>query len=330
MSPKSDAISEFWRFWHENRAAIEEAIHDGTLKSWAKPLGRLVHEIDPDLDWEMGAGRHAEHYFCVSSKGDSTKRLTTERWRAYGPGDDAVFEFHAARPGGGYSPALEMRFGDATFAAADYRFGFDVDAARRHVHIAAWHPTFAQVETRLARIATFVMLDAVFGEDDVERWIGGVDFAEVPPPDPVDFQGLVVAVDVIRETPETFTLLKGQLTGGEPVFITANLSVKRMDHLMMDMHIEVVLTLRSPTEQGLTTNAEAEELNEAEDRLLEALGRDAVNIGRETRTGLRVLHFHVAQGGPAIACVDAWAAELAWPCEVRAHQDPQWDVLRRW
>jgi hypothetical protein len=112
--------------------------------------------------------------------------------------------------------------------------------------------------------------------------------------------------------------------------VSANLGLKRVDHLLMDLHVEVAVTLLSPTPHGLTTSEEAGELDAAEDVLIEALGPNAICIGRETARGHRLLHFHVANGGPVLARIDKWASRFQWPVEVQSHVDPLWEVLRRW
>lgn len=325
-----DAIERFWRFWTENRTAIERALDERTLGEWVEPIGEQVSAIDPELDWEFGAGLSAQHYFCLSGKGDPDKRLIAERWRAAGPEADAVFEFHAARPGGGFRPGTTIEFGLHAVAGEDLRFALETDTARRRVHLTVWHPEFASMPDDLPLTATYIWLDTVLGEDDVERYIGAVELAESEPDAAMSFPALVDAVHELSTSVETFALLRGQLDDGAPIFVTANLGIKRVDHLLMDLHVAIELVLQEPTEQGLTTSEEADRLNESEDALLEALGPDAVYIGRETARGARTLHLHAANGGPAMKRIDAWAASQPWTVDVRAALDPRWDVLGRW
>ncbi len=327
----SDPIEGFWSFWAENRGAIERAIAGGTLMEWVEAIGSRVKAIDPELDWELGRGHVSQHYLCVSAKGDPVRRVVAERWRAAGPAADAVFEYHAARPGGGLPPAgQEIAFGEHPFAAEDFRFALEIDEARRRIHLVAWHPTFARVDRQLAGTAAFIWLDTVFGEDDVERWIGALDLADAEPPDAVGFRELFEAVAALAQLPPAFTILKGELADGRPLFAIVDLGVKRVDHLLMDLHVEVALALRDPTDDGLPTKPEADRLNEAEDALIAALGHDAVYLGRETGGDERVLHFHAANGGPVETRVDEWAEAQPWDVEVRARLDPTWDVLQRW
>ncbi len=105
----------------------------------------------------------------------------------------------------------------------------------------------------------------------------------------VDLEALVPIVGRLRSTSAEprFVVLKRTLPSGAPVFVTVNHRIKRADHLLMDMHVEVELTLREPTIAGLTTPGEAERLDASEEALLAALGHDAVWIAGETLDGKR-------------------------------------------
>jgi hypothetical protein len=109
-----------------------------------------------------------------------------------------------------------------------------------------------------------------------------------------------------------------------------NLALKRLDHLLMEQHLEVIFPLRAPTEQGLTTDAEADRLNALEDALLEALGHDAVQIGHQTGHGRRTVHLHAAALGPAEQRAREWARGVKdYPVEISSRPDPSWEILKR-
>ncbi len=327
-----DDIAAFWSFWRDNREAITTAIETRRLADFAAEISEHVHAIDPKLDWEMGAGFEAQHYFCVSAKGDMAVRVIAERWRAEAPPMDATWEFHAARPGK-REGAWSLEFDDVSFAKRDFRFVAEPEPDRARVHVQVHHPTFAEAPEKLRTTATFIALDNVLGEDEVERWIGTVDVRmDAPPEDALTFAGLAELVDGFRTNhgEGRWLVLKGTRPGGGPVFISFNTGVKRVDHLLMEQHVALAITLDDPTDDGLTTRAEADALNAIEDALLEALGPDAVYIGRETREGLRVLHFHVAAAGPAVARMERFFADVPRVVEITSRLDPKWEILERW
>lgn len=323
------AIDEFWRYWTANAAAIESAIHDRTLGDFIEPLSERVRGIDPGLDWEFGKGRVAEHYFCLAPKGDSRLRIVTERWRVRGPGDGSVFEFHAARPGGGYVDSQALDFGEAVFEFSKFRAALKPDEGRERVDVAIYHPAFANVVDKLRATASFITLDAMLGEDDVERFVGTVDFETTEPEGARTLDALVEAVDAMRAqaTGERFVLLEWTNAEGRRGFALINRALKRIDHLGFDTHFEVVVPLRSPNAEGLPGQAEADELNALEDELVASLGPHAVNLGRTTTEGLRKILFFAASTGEAASAFDAFARRhVARGVEVHGTADPQWNA----
>ncbi|WP_157068944.1 DUF695 domain-containing protein [Sandaracinus amylolyticus] len=268
----------------------------------------------------------------MSAKGDPVLRVIAERWKSAAPPVDAVFEYHAARPGGGAHGAMLLDFGPVSFAVQDFRFVIEVDDARRRVHVDAWHPSFATAPQKLRMTATFIALDSVLGEDDVERWIGSVDVLPRAPDGGIDFFALLQVTDRLRPraAERRFAILRGALPSGDPLFVSVDLALKRVDHLLLDTHAELESQLHDPTSDGLSTSVEAQALSRAEDALHARLGDRAVFIARETREGRRVLHFHIASDGGALATMRTWAREIDWETLVRASPDPSWRVLERW
>jgi hypothetical protein len=130
---------------------------------------------------------------------------------------------------------------------------------------------------------------------------------------------------------EAFALMQGKTPAGEPMVAMVNLALKRVDHLLMDQHVAVTIPLRAPTEQGLPTNEEADELNALEDQLIDVLGRDAIYFGRETGRGLRVIHFQGAGQGPVESRARTWAKQHAdRRVSVVSEFDPKWSWFSRW
>lgn len=327
----ADPIAAFWRWWTKNRVQLERAISDGTLRTWVDPVSRLARAVDPRLDWEFGKGKRAQHYFCLSAKGDPEVRVIAERWRSAGPADDAVFEFYASRPGTGGAP-FPIVFDDVTFDVSEVRVLREDDDARARMHLRVWHPAFASIPERLRRTATFLALDGVLGEDEVERWIGGIELLERAPDGGIALDVLGASLDALRarDHDRIHTLLEAALPDGRPLIVAADLRLKRVDHLLMDTHVEAQLSLRDAEPNGLPTRDELARLRDAEQRLDSLLGHDAVFVARETGGAKRTTHFHVAETGPALPRVDAWASEIEWAVEVRVTRDPAWSILRRW
>lgn len=258
-------------------------------------------------------------------------RAITERWVSRAPAPTAVWEYYPARQASvGARSALKL--GPAEMAFEEFLVELDTDNTRRLVNVRVFHPEFQRLPEEQRGLATVLFLDGVLGEDGVERWIGAVDTTDTQPPKAGPAEVLLREVDRLGSCPgeESFAILEGRTENGL-VVATINMALKRVDHLLLDQHYEIHIKLEDPTDQGLTTPEEGTELNRIEDTLVASLGPDAVYIGRETRGGERVIHFHASAVGPVPGRIAEWEkAHSNRNLETVATDDPQWEVLRRW
>jgi hypothetical protein len=291
-----------------------------------------VAAIDAGLDWEFGPGVRSEHHLCLSGKGDPMLRLLAERWVRRGPGADATWEFYASRQASRAS-GQGLTIAGHDVALDEFAYAVEEDESRETLDLRAHHPVFRSIaDERLRRQILFIALDNLLGEDGVERWIGGIDESIEPVSPSVPHSELPARIEQLasRATGERWAILKGQREG-RPLFVTTNLALKRIDHLLLDMHLVVDLPLLAPTEEGLTTNEEADALNALEDELVEALGEHALMAGRETCAGHRTIHLRVMEGGPARGLVERWSARHPERrATAQAKMDPRWEALRAW
>jgi hypothetical protein len=328
-----DPIDAFWEWWKTARSAIAKAIKDRTVSEWVDPISEHVGAIDEGLAWELGPGVKSAHHLCVTGEGNSLLRVTAERWLSRAPAPDELWEYYPARQPSRGDPKLTLRIDDVELGYQEFRVGLTVDDLRRCVDVVIYHPKFRDLPEDKRPMATFLFLDDTLGEDGVERWLGSVhhtiDAGEAEAPR----RGLIEAVEKLSKTTaeEEFTLLEGKNEEGKPFLAVINLGLKRLDHLLMDTHIEVTIPYPTDREDGFYSEAIGEDVNAMEDALLEALGRDAVNIGHETGLGRRVIHLHAARGGPAAGIIDRWERMYpSWDIETVAKSDPEWAVLKRW
>lgn len=291
-------------------------------------ISAAVAALSPELDWEFGPGTSRRHALAVSAVGSAELRPLVERWRRAAPEDD-LFEFHASRqpvPATGWS----LEFAGTKVAYDDVLCSLSPDAQRERVDVALHHPAFARAPREALRMA-FVILDNALGEDDVERWIGSIqanaDAAEASVP----LSTLRRRIDAFAAacTGQAWALLRGEREG-MPVFAVANLALKRIDHVLHDLHVEVRFALARPRTDGLPEKVEADELDALEDRLVAELGDHAVHVGRETWKGTRTVYFHTMESGPASALFARFAAAAGRPVEIATELDPAWRILDRY
>jgi hypothetical protein len=331
MALPDEAIRTFWTAWARERPRVGAALESRELAALVEPITRLVKAIDPQLVWELGPGARARHVLCVSANGDIVRRRITRRWRELGPADDDTFEYRDARGGMGLSMASQLRFGDHDIPCGDFVFAISLELRRSRVHLGVWHPAFAQMDKAARASLAFVMLDALLGEDDVERWIGRVDVLEAATNGAVDLDAVLTAVADARAVRETGAVLEGRGDGGAPLIATVDLGIKRVDHVELDTHLQVSIAFGSARGPSAMPDAEiAAGLNAAEDALVSVLEREGLFIGRETAAGERVLHLHVRHTIQLEADVRAWAKGVRWKTTPRFASDPKWTVLERW
>lgn len=333
----TEGIKKFWRWWPKVRPRVEAAISGaGFDPDLVEEINDHVSAVDERLDWELAPGvRGAAHAFCVSPKGDPELRLLTELWRVSGPPADATWEYHGARQGGPVRAGMQLQIDGVDVSAADFSVAFEVDRTRERIDARYFHPAFAKrppLEDKLRFTITYLVADAMFGEDGVERWLGVIEPVNARPADAQPMSALQAAVDELTRsaTGEKFALLRGEDGEGKPVFATINLAVKRVDHLLCTMHVAVDIEIADPDENGLSKTEEAPALDELEVELTTALGPGAVFVGRETRRGRRVLHWFTPEDGPQRSAIEAWTAshpergvQATWT------RDPGWTLLQR-
>jgi len=331
---QTKAIEAFWEWWPSVASAFDTAFRSGAPMSddLIRQMSERVKAIDPGLDWEFGPGETSQHHLCLSGKGSPELRVIAERWLRNAPKPDSVWSFHAARrasPKGG----LRLVIDGHSLELDAVTFELEEDEGRERLDVRAYHPLFEGIDSDdLKHRVTFIALDTSLGEDDVERFVGSVSLADGPSPAAVslpEFRSRVAEL-AARATGERWALLKGEIDGA-PIFATVNRARKRVDHLLLDTHSAVVITLRDPTDQGLTTNEEAEVLNAMEDELVERLGADALFVARETTRRRRILHFYAIEGGAAASHFDRFrAAHPDYGIRVEVARDPRWENVRHY
>jgi hypothetical protein len=328
-----DAISAFWAYWAEHAARIA-AVFDAKQplpQDLIESLRERVDALSPGLAWEFGKGRRSRHHFCISSGGDPEGRVVIERWLAKAPPPNDVWELYPARqPSVALGMVLHYEGHEVDFDRM--RCELEEDEGRARVGVTVHHPAFVEMEEEQRRQVVFLALDNALGEDDVERWLSYVEASVETTDSPITLSGLRERVREFagRCKEDKWAILRGEIEGRQ-VFVTANRTLKRIDHPLMTIHTSVVLLLTRPTPDGLTTGEEATELNEAEDALMEVLGKDAIYLGRETGMGRRTLHFHVMESGPTPALFQRWAARFPqWNPKTESERDLAWSTLKRW
>jgi hypothetical protein len=78
-----DAVRRFWQWFSDNAEHLKILYESGKFESLAQDINRELNRIEPQLAWEMGAGKREAHLFTISAEGNpnlrAIARLMVER-----------------------------------------------------------------------------------------------------------------------------------------------------------------------------------------------------------------------------------------------------------
>jgi len=329
---RAEAIDAFWKFWSAHKDEVAASVVEGMSQSLVQSIGAHVSAVDASLDWELGPGRKSAHHLCVSGKGDPVMRVICEQWLHRAPPPDATWEYYASRQPHGRD-GMVLDIGGESIELDALACKITEDDAYEKLDLDVFHPKFKGIRNKdLKAQIMFIGLDTRLGEDDVERWIGALETIDRKPKHAVPFPELRARIDAFAKKcdGEKWVLLSGEVDGA-PIMVGRNNAVKRIDHLLFDTHVEIRIALRAPDHLGMPEEKEHEALEEMDEALTEALGKNGVYIARETHKGSRAIHLHVMEGGPAAAIIDAWRKKYPGDrIDVSVRSDPRWEILERW
>ncbi len=330
----ADPIDAFWAWWPEGSLALAQAYDRSERPSdeLIEAISEHVRAMHDGLSWETGPGRASEHHFALSAEGDAELRVLTQRWLSRAPNPSKSWEYYAARRASGADARRTLKMGGRAFDYADFRVQATPDTTHAVIDVVVFHPLFADMDEDERIQPAFLFLDDVLGEDTVSSWLGTVDMTSESSAANDTVGALVEAVRMLRDgwSDEAVSLIEGQ-RDERPLIALMRLGLKRLDHLLHDHHLELVLAIRELTEAGFPSADEGDELNDFEDGLVEELGPRAVWIGHETCQGKRSIHFH-ADSSPGVqqAVLTYCQAHAHWETELSVRHDPGWEIVKRY
>jgi hypothetical protein len=326
--PVSDPhpIIAFWTWWSDEGRNIDPH----TASAAADELTRRVRAIHPDLAWHFGAGEVSQHRLTVSAGGLAGVRPAAERWRRAAPPSDATWEFRSSQQAdpGALSSVLEIAGHKIDLASMTFRV--DPVEERLRVHVGVYHPAFGQLPDSARAQVTYLVLDWLIGEDDVERWLGHIEplgAAPVPTKSADEFRAAVAEIAAQRD-PDEWVLAQWQDEQGVRGLATFRCGLRWIDNPTLDRH-QVISAGYTAQEDGLPVDAASlEALREIEAELESLLGTRGLLIGYETHRGVRAFHAYTDGEDQNIdAALGNWASTRRLPLE--SQPDPAWSQVRR-
>lgn len=329
----SEQPDDFWQWWRSTGASLTAgALARNEPTRVAERLSRAVHEVHPELSWELAAGDVTEHVLVVTAGGHPDLRAIARRWLLAAPPADETWSYTDHRPPAAdpesmrlsSGPGSEIDFAEMQVTARLSGIRFDTV-----VH----HPSFAVLPSEARVQAAFLALDAALGENDVELWIGHLETAEHSLIDGFGLSALRSVVHdhqaryVDQDGGPSWALMQGETPAG-PVLASAQVPLHPVVAPHLSVHVAVMLPYRDCTPEGMPEDGSLDALRSFEDHLTDVLGKDGRIVAHQSSAGVRVLHVYVDETSDAVSRIDASAATwVEGQAQAQAMTDPSWESV---
>ena len=317
-------LARFWDWWAGAKDTIASEIQMGRVAERAGEISIAVNAIDRRLAWELAKGSTSTHMLVVTPEGSAEVRPIALAWLESAPGPDPTWEYHASRQPG---PLGIISVAHAEVALAEVRAITSWDENRERLAVRLWHPTFDSLSDSVRTQVSFLFLDTLLGEDDVERWVGSVDVDSSAQAGRTPDE---LTAEVHRRagsaTGNTWVVAEGTDAHGGPTVLRLHLSAKQLDHPYARQHLEVDI------EGGLDTVSDrdrSDATSAAERELVTDLEGVAIEMAHIAEHRRRVTHFVCEDGDKAVLIARGWAARHRdLKVRLRVEADPTWSFRR--
>ena len=290
--PEAETIAAFWQWWATARDDVAAAIDAGTVPELADEIGRRVHAINADLQWELGPGDTSAHALAVTPGGQAEIRAVAARWLAAAPPADETWSYRSVRAADPSTFESTIELNGHQLELADIRYGLTVNEQNRQIDVVCYHPAFAGLPDDIRGQITFLTLDWALGEDDVEIWIGEITWTVVEPAHSRTPAELRKAVNTVAAGEDSWVLMRGERKG-RPILATAASPLRPARWPRFDLHVPIKLPYQRYNEGQLPVDESLAALRGFEDELSAAVSTNGALVAHETGNRLRTLHFYV-------------------------------------
>ncbi|WP_426565862.1 DUF695 domain-containing protein [Angustibacter sp. McL0619] len=328
------AIEAFWSWWvTKGSAQTALAIEGRDPERMVSALSERVDAIDSGLAWELGPGSDSSHVLVVTGEGNPDLRPLARRWRMAAPVADLTWSYSDVRLPAPDVQDVVLRMGEVDLDAG--AANADVRVVGAQIDVVVHHPRYPELPEDAQRTATFLLLDAVLGESDVETWIGQIGSSEVPALDPIPLVALRAVVEDVRaqhtgpDGEPHWVMLNGTTPDGGAILASTQVPLRASTAPHLDTYVPVVVPFADRTEQGLPGPGSLSALRDLEDHLTLLLGDSGRIVAHQSHDGVRILHVYVDGTTPAAEQVRAGV--VGWDqgaVKVDVQLDPGWSSVR--
>lgn len=326
------AFERFWQWWRTARDGIEVGLGQGSPESFESALTAQVESLHPGLTWEIAREEEGQFSLTLSGHGNFTLRKLTGAWAKSAPSPSQGWHFLPNRTGSFEAATETLQWEGIEISMEQLRLLIEVDDGCARAHLGAFHPAFAQLTDQSAKGALALALDSLLGEDEIERWIGRTELLAAPAPDSLTARELQLRIIKLAD-PERdpgYAAFEATLESGDPVVGIIETSMKRLDHLEHEWHLEVSILYLQTREDGIPVESEFRVGVDLENELIDALKpSQAIHFGRLMHSARRHMFFYVRDREWTQSALDAWIplhpdrkVKFEW------NEDPEWSRIR--
>jgi len=168
-----EAINAFWRWFSDHHRDVEAMLDRDDTAELSRQINAQIDHLSSQLAWEIGPGLVEPYMFVFPTAGDSERKAAVGRIMEKAPKIER-WEFHASRPTRPFQREVQLPDRGLSFQTSDWRFALKPSPQSDRFELQIFDDRLGSVEEKTALTAVFILLDAVLGEDMVERWIGNI------------------------------------------------------------------------------------------------------------------------------------------------------------
>jgi hypothetical protein len=318
-------VTAFWEWW----ASEGRVLDPSTRSPLTDELAARVAAIHGDLAWHLSAGADSEHRLTVSGNGVPELRPVAARWLRAAPPSDETWEFRASQEADPRALTNKLTIAGHTVDLTATRFQIETHPERLRIDLGVYNPDFDRLPADAPFQVIFLVLDWLLGEDDVERWVAGVERVEDAAAAPSSARDVTEAVASLRREHDAdeWTLAGWDEESGTQGLASFRRALRWVDHPTLDAH-HLIHVSYSAQSNGLPADtSELQRLRAFESELETHLTGNGILVAHETFAGRRTFHVYTdSEDQNAGDRLTAWAASEG--AEVEATHDPAWREVR--
>jgi hypothetical protein len=169
--PQSKTVKRFWQWFSANAEHLKVLYSTSQFEALAGEMNRELDRVEPQLAWEMGAGKKKPYLLTISAEGNPKLRqiadLMVDRAPALGE-----WEFYSSRPARPAPRAVQLPESGERFETSKWEFVPFERPERGRLDLVVVDDQLARSDRESALKAVSLYLDQLLGEETVESWIG--------------------------------------------------------------------------------------------------------------------------------------------------------------